>query len=74
MLISNVYVNNNAQSFEIPRTNNSSITAPGTRILLGFDDAWLIDTPIISNHNVTVPSPLIVLGDDSSQSFETPQK
>ena len=75
MLISNISVDNVAQSFEILRKNISSITASGAHIVLGFDDAWSFETPKINNHNVTAPSLLIVLGDDSAQSFEThPEK
>ena len=45
------------------REKNPSIIAPGAHILLGFDDAWLFETPRINNHSVTAPVTLIVLGD-----------
>ena len=54
--------------------NNSSITAPGDHILLGFYDAWSFETPRINNHSVNSPSPLIVLVFGSAQSFETTPK
>ena len=73
MSISNISVDNDAQMFEITR-KNSSITAPGAHILLGFDDAWLFETPRINIYIVTVPITLIFLSDDSAQSFEPPPK
>ena len=48
MFISNISVDNDAHSFEITRKNNSSVTAPGDHILLGFDDAGFFETPRIS--------------------------
>ena len=74
MLISNISAVNDAQLFEIPRKNDSSITASGDHILLGFYDSQSFDNPRIKNRSVTAPSPLILLGDDSAQSFENPQK
>ena len=38
MLISNVYVNSDVQSFETPR-KKYIFTAPGAQNLLGYDDA-----------------------------------
>ena len=70
MLISNIYVDNYAQSFETPRKRNSSVTAPGPHILLGFYYARSFETPRINNHGVTEPSARIILGDDSAKSFE----
>ena len=72
MLISNISVGDNYQSFETPRKNNYIVNAPGANILLGFGDAKLFENTIINNHSVTVPSAQILLGNDYSQSFETP--
>ena len=74
MLISNISVDKNAQLFETLRRNNSSVTAPGAYILLGFDYVWSFETHIIDNHRVTAPSDLIVFGEDITNSFETTQK
>ena len=74
MLISNISVDNYAQSFETPRKVNSSVTAPGLNILLGFYYARLFETPRINNHGVTEPSARIILFDESAKSFETPPK
>ena len=65
MLILNISINNNDQLFETPRKKNSSVTAPGDHILLGFDDAWSFDNPRVNNHSVTEPIALIVLSDES---------
>ena len=73
-MVTNISVDNDAQSFEIPINNNSSITAPGDHILAGFYDAWSFETPRINNLSVTTPSPQIVLGDDIAPLFETPLK
>ena len=69
MLISNIYVNKDAQSIETPR-KKYSVTEPGGHILLGFDESQLFVTPRINNHSVTEPSAPIVLGDVSAHSFE----
>ena len=60
--------------FETIRKNNSSVTAPGAHILLGFYDYWLFDTPKINNHSVTEPSAMIVFGDEITHSFGTHPK
>ena len=69
MLISNLSVNNDAQSFETSR-KKSSVTALGAHILLGFYGAWSFETPRINHHSVITRGALIVLDDDSAQSFE----
>ena len=74
MLVSNIYIDNNDQSFETPRKYNSSITAPGDHILLGFHYDRSFETPRINNHSVTETSLRTVLGGDISQCSETPQK
>ena len=73
LLISNISVNEDAQSFEISRKIYSS-TAPGDHILLGYHDAQPFETTIINNHIVTAPSAQIVWGYDDAQTLETPQK
>ena len=74
MLISNIYVDNDAQSFETTREKNYSITAPGAHILLSFDDAWLLETTIINNHSVTAPTPLVFWLVTVHSPFEKPQE
>ena len=64
MFVSNIYVDNNNQSFENTR-KNSSVTAPGDHIFWSFDDARSFETPRINNYSVTAPISLIVLGDES---------
>ena len=44
MLISNIYVDENTRSFETPR-KKYSVTAPGARILLGYDYAQSFEIP-----------------------------
>ena len=45
MLISNIHVDNDAQSFETPRINNYSVAAPIAQILLFYDDYLSFETP-----------------------------
>ena len=73
MLISNILVDDYDHSFETPRINIHSGTAPSAYILLGDDDAHSFQIPRIKNHSVTEPSSHILLGGDDAQSFETPQ-
>ena len=70
MLISNFSIDNDAQSFETPRKNNYSVTAPGAHILLGYYDYQAFETPRINNHSATAPSTQFLLGDENTQSFE----
>ena len=39
-----------------PTGKNSSVTALGAHVLLGFDDALFFETLRINNHSETVPS------------------
>ena len=39
--------------------------------MLGFDDAWSLETPRIENHSITEPINLIVLGGYNTHYFET---
>ena len=57
-----------------PQKKNSSVTAPGAHILLGFYDAWSFETPRINNQSVTELIALNILGDENEHKFETPQK
>ena len=54
----------NARSFETPRINNHSITAPRALIFLGDENEQYFETPP-KNHSVTAPSAQILSGYDS---------
>ena len=56
MLISNISVDEDAQSFETSIKNNYSVTAPRDQIFLGYEDAQSFEAPRIKNHSVTAPS------------------
>ena len=59
MLISNISIDDDSQSFGNYRKKNYSVTAPGDQILLGYDGDQSFETPRISNHSVTAPSSCI---------------
>ena len=73
MFISNISVDDDAQSFET-LGKKYGINAPGAHILLGYDDDQLFKTPIINRHGVTAPIAHILLSNYDLYSFETPPK
>ena len=65
MLVSNIFLDEDSQSFETPR-NNYSANAPGGQILLGCYDTKFFETPRINNHVFIALSAHILLGDDDA--------
>ena len=63
MLISNIYVDDDAKSFETPRKKLQCHCNKGP-YLLGYDNDQSFETTKINNHSVTSPSAQILLGDD----------
>ena len=74
MLISNIYVDDDAQSFKTPRVKNYSFTAPRDHILLGYDNDQSFETPRINKCNVTASRAQIFTGGNDAQLFKNPVK